>query len=101
MQSGDHVVDIGCGTGHTTRQAARMAAASSALGVDVSAPAIERARDLAQADRFRSGVFECADVQVFRFPPRRFDLAISRFGAMFFTDPAVASTTTLRVRVRH
>src|SRR6185312_15083710 len=40
IQSRDHVLDIGCGTGQTTRQAARTAAAGSALGIDVSAPAI-------------------------------------------------------------
>jgi SAM-dependent methyltransferase len=34
--------------------------------------------------------FECADAQVYRFPHERFDLAISRFGTMFFDDPAAA-----------
>ena len=96
IQSGDHVVDIGCGTGHTTRQAARTAAKGSALGVDVSAPAIERARALAQADHLHNVVFECADAQVYRFPHGRFDLAISRFGTMFFTDPAAAFTNIWR-----
>ena len=50
VQPRDHVLDIGCGTGQTTRQAARTARAGSALGVDVRAPAIERARELARAD---------------------------------------------------
>jgi SAM-dependent methyltransferase len=31
--------------------------------------------------------FECADAQVHRFPQERFDLAMSRFGTMFFDDP--------------
>src|SRR5437762_14351463 len=44
VQLHDHVLDIGCGTGQTTRQAARTAQAGSALGVDIFAPAIERAR---------------------------------------------------------
>ena len=96
IQSGDHVVDIGCGTGHTTRQAALTAAKGSALGVDVSAPAIERARALAQADHLHNVVFECADAQVYRFPHGRFDLAMSRFGTMFFTDPAAAFTNIWR-----
>src|SRR3954447_13523187 len=46
----DHVLDIGCGTGQTTRQAARTARAGSALGVDVSATAIKRAHELARAE---------------------------------------------------
>jgi SAM-dependent methyltransferase len=90
VQLRDHVLDIGCGTGQTTREAARTAGAGSALGVDVSAPAIERARELARAERLRNVTFEHADAQVRRFPPERFDLAVSRFGTMFFDDPVAA-----------
>jgi SAM-dependent methyltransferase len=90
IRSRDRVLDIGCGSGQTTRQAARAAKAGSALGVDVSAPAIERARDLAQAEGLRNVTFERADAQVHRFPAGRFDVAISRFGTMFFADPAAA-----------
>ncbi|MFI7546888.1 class I SAM-dependent methyltransferase [Actinoplanes sp. NPDC049599] len=86
----DHVLDIGCGTGQTTRQAARAATAGSALGVDVSAPAITRARELARADGLHNVTFEQGDVQVHPFPPECFDLAISRFGTMFFADPVAA-----------
>jgi SAM-dependent methyltransferase len=90
VQLRDHVLDIGCGAGQTTRQAARTARAGQALGVDLSGPAIERARDLARAADLRNVTFERADAQVCRFPPERFDLAISRFGTMFFDDPAAA-----------
>jgi SAM-dependent methyltransferase len=90
VQVRDRVLDIGCGTGQTTRQAARTARAGSALGVDVSAPAIERARELAQAEGLGNVTFQQADAQVHRFAPGRFDLAISRFGTMFFDDPAAA-----------
>jgi SAM-dependent methyltransferase len=90
VQRDDHVLDIGCGTGQTTRDAARAAQAGSALGVDVSAPSIERARELARAERLRNVAFEHANVQFHNFPPDRFDLAISRFGTMFFDNPAHA-----------
>jgi ubiquinone/menaquinone biosynthesis C-methylase UbiE len=90
VQARDHVLDIGCGTGQTTRQAARTAHAGSALGVDVSAPAIERARQLARAEGLRNVSFEHANAQMHRFPPERFDLATSRFGTMFFDDPVAA-----------
>jgi SAM-dependent methyltransferase len=90
VQAHDHVLDIGCGAGQTTRQAARTARAGSALGVDVSAPAIERARDLARVEGLRNVTFQHADAQVHRFPPGRFDLAMSRFGTMFFDDPVAA-----------
>ena len=90
IQVRDRVLDIGCGAGQTTRQAARTARAGSALGVDVSAPAIERARELARAEGVCNVTFERADAQVCRFPQERFDLAISRFGTMFFDDPGTA-----------
>jgi SAM-dependent methyltransferase len=86
----DHVLDIGCGTGQTTRQAARTAQAGSALGIDISAPAIGHARELARAEGLGNVTFTRADAQVHRFPQERFDLAISRFGTMFFGDPGAA-----------
>jgi SAM-dependent methyltransferase len=90
IQIRDHVIDIGCGTGQTTRQAARMARAGSALGLDVSAPAIERARELAAGERLDNVTFERADAQLYPFPQERFDAAISRFGTMFFDDTRTA-----------
>ena len=69
-----------------------MAQAGSALGVDISVPAIERARELAEAQGVRNVTFEQADAEVHRFPRERFDLAISRFGTMFFAEPVAAFT---------
>jgi SAM-dependent methyltransferase len=66
------------------------------LGVDISAPAIERARELAWAEGLPNIAFEIADAQSRRFPPERFDMAISRFGTMFFDDPVVAFTNIAR-----
>jgi SAM-dependent methyltransferase len=86
----DHVLDVGCGTGQTTQEAARMAAAGSALGVDASARMIDRAREIARVEGLRNVTFERADAQVHRFPSKHFDLAISRFGTMFFDDPVAA-----------
>jgi SAM-dependent methyltransferase len=92
----DRVLDIGCGAGQSTREAARMAAAGSALGVDLSGLMIDRARQLAYAEGLRNVRFEQADVQVHRFPPERFDVAISRFGTMFFLDPLAAFANVAR-----
>jgi SAM-dependent methyltransferase len=90
VQLHDHVLDIGCGAGQTTRQAAAAARAGSAFGVDVSAQAIERARELARAEGLTNVTFEHADAQVRQFPQERFDVATSRFGTMFFDDPVAA-----------
>src|SRR4030095_1528477 len=86
----ERVLDIGCGTGQTTLDAARAASAGSALGVDISAQMIARARELAVAAHLRNVRFEHGDAQVHAFPARGFDVAISRFGTMFFADPVAA-----------
>jgi SAM-dependent methyltransferase len=87
ISPGDQVLDIGCGTGLTTREAARAAAPGGVVGVDVSAPMLERARELTALDNVR---YELADAQVHRFDPAGFDVAVSRFGTMFFADPGAA-----------
>ena len=92
IRADDRVLDIGCGTGRTTRDAARSAGKGSALGVDISASMIERARELARAESVHNVAFEQGDAQVHRFPEASFDLAISRFGTMFFDDPDAAFT---------
>lgn len=92
VRSGDRVVDIGCGAGQTTRDAARLAIGGSALGVDVSAEMVARARGIAAAEELANVRFEQADAQVHPFPPEHFTLGVSRFGTMFFTDPVKAFT---------
>ena len=90
ISPGDEVLDIGCGTGLTTREAARAAAPGRAVGVDVSERMLERARQVTAAERLDNVRYELGDAQVHRFEPAGFDLAISRFGTMFFSDPAAA-----------
>jgi SAM-dependent methyltransferase len=90
VRAGDRVLDVGCGAGQSTRDAARAAAPGRVFGIDVSAPALERARRLTVAEGLDNVTYEQADAQVHRFEPERFDVAISRFGAMFFSDPVVA-----------
>lgn len=90
--SNDRVLDIGCGTGQSTREAAHAAVSGSAVGVDVSAPMLDRARQLSDAQGLANITFQQADAQVHRFPPAHFDLCISRFGTMFFADPVAAFT---------
>jgi SAM-dependent methyltransferase len=88
----DRVLDIGCGTGQTTREAARAAVTGSAVGVDLSAPMLERARQLSDDQGLANITYQQADAQVHRFPRTSFDLCISRFGTMFFADPVAAFT---------
>ncbi|SNY67534.1 class I SAM-dependent methyltransferase [Paractinoplanes atraurantiacus] len=87
----DRVLDIGCGAGQTTREAAALT--GSAFGIDVSAAAIERAQASGSGPDVQ---FTCGDVQTYAFSPHSFDVAISRFGTMFFTDPPTAFSNIAR-----
>ena len=95
----ERVLDIGCGTGQTTRDAARAAAHGTALGVDLSARMLERARHRAGEEGVTNASFEQVDAQIHPFPPDAFDVAISRTGAMFFGDLAAAFANVGRAMV--
>jgi SAM-dependent methyltransferase len=90
LRGDDDVLDIGCGMGQTTREAARTAPDGNVVGVDNSALMIERARELTQADGLHNVTFVHADAQSHRFASESFDVVISRFGTMFFPDPVAA-----------
>ena len=96
----DRVLDIGCGTGQTTRDAARAAAGGSAVGVDLSARMLEVARRQAAHEAVPNVFFEQVDAQVHPFPPESFDVAISRTGTMFFGDLTAAFTNISHALVR-
>lgn len=80
------VLDIGCGNGRIAWLAARRAA--HVTGVDLSGPMLSRARMAAVG--VPNLTYEQGDAQVFPFPPHAFDVAVSRFGIMFFADPVAA-----------
>ncbi|MFI6005450.1 class I SAM-dependent methyltransferase [Streptomyces sp. NPDC051366] len=86
----DHVLDIGCGSGEITCEAARRATAGRALGVDLSAAMLRVARRRAAAEGLEHAEFEQADAQIHPFPAEEFDLAVSRTGTMFFADRVAA-----------
>ena len=82
----DRVLDIGCGTGKTTRRAAVAAAGGSVLGVDLSSAMIETAERRAVADGLRNVRFEQVDAQIHAFTRSAFDIAIGRTSVTFFGD---------------
>jgi SAM-dependent methyltransferase len=87
---GDAVLDVGCGTGLTTRLAARAASSGTALGLDLSTLMLQRARDVSRAEGIANVTFVDGDAQVYAFDAGTIDVVISRFGAMFFADPVAA-----------
>ena len=90
ITAADQVLDIGCGTGRTTRLAAQLATAGHATGIDLSGPMLARARALAEEQGIGNITFEQGDAQVHPLPDDAFDVAISRGGIMFFNDPVAA-----------
>ncbi|SDT22450.1 class I SAM-dependent methyltransferase [Jiangella sp. DSM 45060] len=96
LRGADHVLDVGCGSGRTTCDAAAVAVDGTVLGVDVSATRIDAARGRAAAEGLRNVAFEVADAQTHAFADAGFDLVMSRFGTMFFADPAAAFANLAR-----
>lgn len=95
----ERVLDIGCGTGGLTLDAARVAVDGHALGIDLSEVMIARAREAATSSRIANVSFTVDDAATHRYDPAGIDVALSHFGAMFFPDPVGAFsniTTALR-----
>jgi SAM-dependent methyltransferase len=87
---GDRVLDIGCGFGDTTQRIAELVGdAGEAVGVDAAERFIVTARAEASAAAVANARFIVADVQSHAFDGR-FEMAFSRMGTMFFTNPVVA-----------
>ncbi len=95
--AGQHIVDLGCGTGQTTLElAGRVAPGGRAVGVDIAAVLLDRAREHAADAGIANIEFQHADVQSSDLGAARFDGAFSRFGVMFFADPVAAFTNVHR-----
>jgi SAM-dependent methyltransferase len=89
-QSGERVIDIGCGCGDTSIEIARIVGAAGAIiGIDVSKPMLEVARS-------RGALADCAQLAFVEGDaseiglPENIDLLFSRFGVMFFGQPTPA-----------
>ena len=81
------ILDIGCGCGATTLEIAKIVNQGEVIGVDISEPMLERATQTASDMALTNISYQVKDVQVDEMPNKYFDIAFSRFGAMFFEDP--------------
>jgi SAM-dependent methyltransferase len=90
LRTSSRVLDVGCGTGQCSRQAAAIAAQGLVLGVDLSSQMLEVARAAAAREGLTNVRFEQADAQIHPFAPGSFDIALSRTAAMFFGDRPAA-----------
>lgn len=91
LRAGEHVLDIGCGTGATTVAAwQRVAPNGSVTGVDVSPAMLEAARARITAMAKPQIMLIAADAQTYAFPPHTADVAVSRFGVAHFDETVTA-----------
>ncbi|HXE16678.1 MAG TPA: methyltransferase domain-containing protein [Stellaceae bacterium] len=89
IKPGETVLDIGCGLGPTTIELAKQAGPSGrAVGLDVSTNMIALARQ--RAAGIANIEFIAGDAATHNFAAPFADVLFSRFGVMFFGDPAAA-----------
>ena len=93
IQPGHTVLDIGCGSGTTTIETARLVGTEGhVFGIDISTPMLEIGRARLQSIENVGVTFDNKDVATYPFEEETFDRVFSRFGVMFFVDPIAAFT---------
>ena len=87
--AGCHIgLDIGCGAGSTTKRLHEMLGPHSKVsGLDISEQLLNLAKTMGKNEYLE---FVQADAQAFTFDKQETDIAISRFGVMFFENPVKA-----------
>mgnify|MGYP000685678656 CR=1 FL=1 len=86
----ERVLDVGCGSGQTTLDAARLARAGRATGIDLSASMVAVGARRAADAGLANVEMVVGDAQVHPFPSAGYSSVISRFGSMFFDDQTAA-----------
>jgi len=93
----DVVLDVGCGTGPTTRRAAeQVGPAGRVTGLDISVEMLDAAASSPLAAGAAPVEWLACDAVEWTPTQHTYDVVISRFGVMFFTDPVRAFTNLAR-----
>ena len=94
IHDGDHILDVGCGTGSLTFTIANTAKPSKIVGIDPSVPFIEYTRMVNANPRV---TFEVGDAQQLPYPDASFDKSLSSLVIAFIPDPPRAVAEMRRV----
>ncbi len=84
IHDGDHVLDVGCGTGALTFTIVNTTKASKIVGIDLSVPFIEYVRSTNSDPRV---TFEVGDAQQLPYPKASFDKSMFLLAIQFVSDP--------------
>jgi ubiquinone/menaquinone biosynthesis C-methylase UbiE len=103
LQAGERVLDVACGTGVITRQAAvQVGPSGSVTGVDITPEMLA----VASAQPVPAGAAPVApiewrqgDATTLPLPDERYDVVLSQLGLMFMADRAAAAAEMRRVLV--
>ena len=88
---GEHVMDVACGGGEVTFDAAeRVGAAGHVVGLDISDKMVAAARAGADAQRSTNTSFRRSDAESLDCEDASFDLVLCSLGLMYMPEPAVA-----------
>jgi SAM-dependent methyltransferase len=96
-QAGGTILDLACGAGSPSFEAARRNPAARVLGVDRGDKLIDAARALALAHAVTNAEFEVMSLDALALPDKSVDAAISQFGFLHEGDVALSAYELSRV----
>lgn len=97
LKPGMRLLDVGCGGGSITLGLARAVAPGETVGIDLSGPSIEHARELASTQGVASVRFEAGDAAKLPFEDGSFDAVFAHAVLQHVEDPSKVARELRRV----
>jgi ubiquinone/menaquinone biosynthesis C-methylase UbiE len=98
LKGGESVVDIACGTGLVSFQAAdKVGESGFVLGTDISDRMIEASIELSKIKNIGNISFERMDAEELKVDDNVYDVSLSALGLMYYPDPVKACGEMKRV----